>query len=47
MKFLVGNDMRVKASGGVRDLETALKMIGCGADRIGTSSGLKIIQGRI
>ncbi|POZ87915.1 MULTISPECIES: deoxyribose-phosphate aldolase [Petrotoga] len=47
MKFLAGMDMRVKASGGIRDLETALKMIGCGADRIGTSSGLKIIQGRI
>ena len=47
MKFLAGKEMRVKASGGIRDLETALKMIGCGADRIGTSSGLKIIQGRI
>lgn len=47
MKFLAGNEMRVKASGGIRDLEAALKMIGCGADRIGTSSGLKIIQGSI
>jgi len=45
MKFLAGNEVKVKASGGIRDLETALKMIGCGADRIGTSSGLKIIQG--
>lgn len=47
MKFLAGNEMKVKASGGIRDLETALKMIGCGAGRIGTSSGLKIIQGKI
>ena len=32
----------VKASGGVRDKETALKMIEAGATRIGTSSGIKI-----
>lgn len=35
--------MKVKASGGVRDRETALKMIEAGADRIGTSSGVKIV----
>ena len=34
----------VKASGGVRDKETALKMIEAGATRIGTSSGVKICQ---
>lgn len=32
----------VKASGGIRDKETALKMIEAGATRIGTSSGIKI-----
>jgi len=32
----------VKASGGVRDREAALKMIEAGATRIGTSSGIKI-----
>ena len=32
----------VKASGGIRDKETALKMIEAGAIRIGTSSGIKI-----
>ena len=32
----------VKASGGVRDKETALAMIEAGATRIGTSSGVKI-----
>ncbi len=33
----------VKASGGIRDKETALKMIEAGASRLGTSSGVKII----
>ena len=34
----------VKASGGVRDKETALMMIEAGATRIGTSSGVKIVS---
>ena len=34
--------LKVKASGGIRDRETALKMIEAGASRIGTSSGVKI-----
>jgi len=34
----------VKASGGIRDREAALKMIEAGASRLGTSSGVKIIQ---
>ena len=34
--------LQVKASGGVRDKETALKMIEAGATRIGTSSGVQI-----
>ena len=36
--------MRVKASGGVKDRETAIKMIEAGAARIGTSSGVKIVK---
>ena len=33
----------IKASGGIRDKETALKMLEAGAERLGTSSGVKII----
>ena len=43
MKFVVGEEVKVKASGGVRDKATALAMIKAGADRIGTSSGVKMI----
>lgn len=35
----------VKASGGIRDKETAVKMIEVGAKRLGTSSGVKIVEG--
>jgi deoxyribose-phosphate aldolase len=34
----------VKASGGIKTLEQALAMIEAGADRLGTSSGLKIVE---
>lgn len=44
MKKTVGDDLEVKASGGIRDLETFKKMIEAGATRIGTSSGVKIIK---
>jgi len=37
--------MGVKASGGIKDLETAQKMIKAGATRIGTSSGVQIVKG--
>lgn len=36
--------LQVKASGGIRDKETALKMIEAGAVRLGTSSGVKIVS---
>ena len=42
MKQTVGETMQVKASGGIRDYETAIKMIEAGASRIGTSSGVTI-----
>ncbi|MBI5588377.1 MAG: deoxyribose-phosphate aldolase [Deltaproteobacteria bacterium] len=35
----------IKASGGIKTTEDALKMIGAGADRIGTSSGVGIVEG--
>lgn len=44
MKRVVGKDMGVKASGGIRDLNAALAMIEAGATRIGTSSSVKIIN---
>ena len=37
--------LKVKASGGIRDKETALKMIEAGAYSLGTSSGVKIVSG--
>ncbi|MBI4542907.1 MAG: deoxyribose-phosphate aldolase [Gemmatimonadetes bacterium] len=40
MRLAVGDDLGVKAAGGVRDCATALAMIGAGASRIGTSSGV-------
>ncbi len=36
--------LQVKASGGIRDKQTALKMIKAGAVRLGTSSGAKIVE---
>ena len=36
--------LKVKASGGIRDKETALKMLENGAERLGTSSGVKIVS---
>ena len=43
MKETVGETMEVKASGGIRDYETAIKMIKAGATRLGTSSGISIV----
>jgi deoxyribose-phosphate aldolase len=40
MRLTVGDALGVKASGGVRDCATALRMIAAGANRIGTSSGV-------
>ncbi|OQP05847.1 deoxyribose-phosphate aldolase [Geobacillus sp. 46C-IIa] len=47
MRRMVGDKAGVKASGGVRDRETAEAMIEAGATRIGTSSGVAIVNGRI
>lgn len=43
MRAVVGQSIKVKASGGVHDFDTARSMIEAGADVIGTSSGLEII----
>ncbi|MEG0918947.1 MAG: deoxyribose-phosphate aldolase [Anaerovoracaceae bacterium] len=44
MKECVGNEAQVKASGGIRNKETALKMIAAGATRLGTSASIEIIK---
>jgi len=46
MKASIPPTMEVKASGGIRDLPTALAMIQAGATRLGTSSGAAIIAGK-
>jgi deoxyribose-phosphate aldolase len=43
MRKTVGDKLQVKASGGVRTCQDALKMLEAGADRIGASSGVAII----
>lgn len=45
MRRVVGKDLGVKASGGVRSLEDLEKMVESGANRIGASSGVKIMNG--
>lgn len=45
MRETVGPDIGVKASGGVRDFESAIKFIEAGATRIGASSGIDIVKG--
>ncbi len=46
MRKTVGDKLGVKASGGVRSLEDMMKMIEAGATRIGTSSGVKIMEAK-
>ncbi|WP_111307013.1 deoxyribose-phosphate aldolase [Confluentibacter sediminis] len=44
IKKSVRDDIKIKASGGIRDYDTAIKYIEAGADRIGTSSGVDILN---
>lgn len=44
MKKYAGEGIAVKAAGGIRDYESARRMIEAGATRLGTSSGIKIIE---
>jgi len=45
MRETVGPDIGVKASGGVRTFEDAVKMINAGATRLGTSAGVTLVSG--
>jgi deoxyribose-phosphate aldolase len=45
MRRIVGQDMGVKASGGIRDCSTAQKMIESGATRLGASASVSIVKG--
>jgi len=47
MRRVVGPEMGVKASGGVRNFDDAEKMVAAGATRLGASAGVKIVQGAI
>jgi len=47
MRDVVGPKMGVKAAGGVRSEESARIMLGAGANRLGTSSGLKIVDSQL
>jgi len=44
MRNVVGDRMGVKASGGIRSLQDALAMVEAGANRLGTSSGVAILE---
>ncbi len=44
MKSIVGDAVKVKAAGGIRDLETCLAMVEAGAERIGTSASIQITE---
>ena len=44
MKQTVGDTMQVKASGGIKNWDTAAAMMNAGASRIGTSSGVTILE---
>lgn len=46
MRAIVGKELGVKASGGVRNLEHAIAMIEAGATRLGTSAGVAIVKGQ-
>ncbi len=44
MKSIVGDEIKVKAAGGIRNSDDFLAMVRAGADRIGCSAGVKIYQ---
>jgi deoxyribose-phosphate aldolase len=46
MKANISDDTQIKASGGIRDFETAKKYIDLGVTRLGTSSGVEIMEGK-
>jgi deoxyribose-phosphate aldolase len=44
MRTVVGEDFGVKASGGIRDYAAAAAMLEAGANRIGASAGVAIVE---
>jgi deoxyribose-phosphate aldolase len=44
MRRTVGDEMGVKAAGGIRSLEDALQMVEAGANRIGSSASVRIVE---
>ena len=46
MKSVANDSVKIKASGGIKNAETALKYINLGASRLGTSSGIAIVTGK-
>ncbi len=45
MKSVVGNQMEIKASGGIKTFDFAKELILAGANRLGTSSGIALVNG--
>jgi deoxyribose-phosphate aldolase len=45
MRRIVGHEMGVKASGGIKDYATAIAMLKAGANRLGVSAGIAIVEG--
>ena len=45
MKKVVGDKIKIKASGGIKDFKTALAFLAAGASRLGTSHGVEIVKG--
>jgi len=44
MRRVVGDEMGVKAAGGVKDLDALRAMVAAGATRVGASAGVRIVQ---
>ncbi len=44
MRSVVGAEMGVKAAGGIRGYEDAMRMVEAGANRIGSSAGIQIVE---
>lgn len=44
MRQTVGNDFGVKAAGGIKDARTAVRLVNAGANRLGASAGVQIIN---
>lgn len=47
MKKVVGDKIKIKASGGIKDFKTALAFLAVGASRLGTSHGIEIVKGGV